>query len=245
MGYGVLLPTEPVYYGRTNLTAVTLQSVTPAPTVHGRGRFLLLPVISGAASVLNFLSYVIYPSLWGAAPLRLFTQNNYVGGLYTFIIACSAMPLALYIHKQGTPALLVRYFLVSLCAFVLLLLGVPLLGCSSWGYVCMFSAAGLHLVGVSCAMLVLQGRIARAAVTQLLQPLLFSAALYGAAFAKVALINWVVPFAVSILVASAVSLVFNWGLVKEAAATRLSLVGAGYRAIVVRMLSCLTFSLFF
>jgi len=209
-----------------------------------RYKALVLPIISGACSVLSFCSFVIFPSIWGTGPLRTFTEHNYVGGLYTFIIACSAMPIALYVDKSDDPELVAKYFAISLCGVLLLLPGVWLLGCSGWGYVCILAAVSIHLIGLTTAMLILENRILRAALFQVVRPLLFAGALFAAVALHSPIENWVIPYTASAAAVALACVIFNPELFRGAI-RRFAFHARGYREILLRMAACLSFSLYF
>jgi hypothetical protein len=219
------------------------------PSVKGKssrlvGRFLLLPAVSGACSVLSFLSFVIFPSIWGTGPLRTFTEHNYVGGLYTFVIACSAMPIALYLDKSDDPGLMAKYFVISLCGVLLLLPAVWLLGCSGWGYVCILAAVSIHLIGLSTAMLILENRLLRAALFQVVRPLLFAGALFAAVALHSPIGNWVIPYTATAAPVALACVFFNPKLFR-AGIRRVAFHAREYRDILLRMVACLSFSLYF
>lgn len=224
--------------------AIGVPNLHRPPMTLSRYRALVLPVISGACSVLSFLSFVIFPSIWGTGPLRTFTEHNYAGGLYTFLFASSAMPMALYFDKSDETGLLAKYFAICLCGVLLLLPGVWLLGCSGWGYVCILAAVSIHLIGLSTAMLILENRILRAAVFQVVRPLLFAGALFGAVALHSPIGNWVIPFTAAAAFVALACVIFNPELFRGAI-RRLTFHARDYRDILLRMVACLSFSLYF
>lgn len=210
-----------------------------------KSRGLLLSVGSGVASMFNFYSFLIFPSLVGTKMLESFAQDNYLGGFYLFGVGSSIAPLSVFILTSGRRIALKRYVLLSIFSLLAVCLSGYWLARLPWSYFCLLGAVCLHTAGFFLASLISDERIVAASVLQTVQPGLFAVFISLETVWAGVPINWSVAYLLSTLVSLSLFLAASnitrlWQLLAQEPTDVPS-----WGRIMSRVLLCVSFPLFF
>ena len=158
----------------------------------------LLVLSSLFTSGINFIIYVIYPSLMGAGSLDLFIRDNYAGGFYLFGIASSVSIVTTKLISYHDIKSVTKYAQISTLIGGCVLLSLYQYIQSITALSCILAAVLLHANGFMLAVLIRLKKIRICATLQVVQPFLF---LSGILLAISFELMWAYCYLISVAVA--------------------------------------------
>lgn len=210
-----------------------------------KSRSALLALGSAVASALNFYSFVLFPAWFGVGGLDTFARDNYLGGLYLSGVASSVAPIGVFVLSGGSRPALLRYAGLSAIGLVAVVWGGWSLASAPWSFACLVGAICMHCAGFLLAALICEGRVGVAGALQVLQPAIFAALLTAARFDASAPARWALLYLLSTLCCVGFFAAFTRWRTLWAALQPVRELPAPWRTLVVRMVLCVSFALFF
>lgn len=211
-----------------------------------KSRGALLALGSAAASALNFYSFVLFPAWFGVGSLDAFARDNYLGGMYLAGVASSVAPIGIFVLSGGGRQALRRYAGLSAAGLVAVVLGGWSLASAPWSFACLVGAVCMHCAGFLLAALIYEGRAPVAAGLQVLQPAVFAALLTVTRFDDDSGADrWALLYLVSALCCVGSFAAFTRWYELGIALRPVRALPAPWRNLIVRIVLCVSFALFF
>lgn len=158
----------------------------------------LLVLSSLFTSGINFIIYVIYPTLMGANSLELFVRDNYAGGFYLFGLASSVSVVTTRLISFHDMKSVSKYVQLSMLIGGLTFLVLHQYIQTITALSCILAAVILHANGFMLALLIRLKKIRACAILQVVQPFIF---FVGIMLASNYEVTWAYFYLLSVVIA--------------------------------------------